>query len=180
MPLTQTSPIESPDSLSSFAREPEVWQGRMRGFVGHESDGGPHAAWPLGRSVLMRSLMMRSITILSIAALAACGDQGPESGPGAVIAELVGPEASQGAAEIRLVGAGILAVTGVDGRVFSRKRGDTTVVVIAREAPGSLRFSIQLVDTTNTPAATVVEVAGPDNAIRGNPAAYSVRLGGGE
>ena len=151
MTLTHRTPIQSADS-----RPPAP-------------AAGPNRTWT--RPVVL---------MLALLTLAACGDQGPESGPGTVTAELVGPEASQGAAEIRLVGSGVQAVTAIDGRAFSRRRGDTTVVVIARETAGPLRFSVQLLDTTKAPVATVVEVAGPDNVLRTNPAGYSVRMGGGQ
>jgi len=108
----------------------------------------------------------------------ACGDQAPESGPGTISAQLSGPETTQGAAELRLVGPGIQAVRGVTGQVFSQQRGDTVQVVIVRETPGQLSFSVQLADTTVVPVATVLEVAGPDNVLRANLAAYSVRMGG--
>lgn len=121
----------------------------------------------------------RACLTLLLGFLAGCGDQGPESGPGTITATLTGPEATQGAAEFRLVGPGIQAVRGIDGQLFSQKRGDTVNVVIVRETPGPLSFSIQLQDTTAAPIATVVEVAGPDNALRSSPTSYSVRMGGG-
>ena len=112
-------------------------------------------------------------------AVGACGDQGPESGPGTVTATLVGPAPSQGGVEFRLVGQGIQAVRAVNGQLFSRTRGDTVEAALVRETPGELSFSIQLLDTTATPVATVVEVAGADNAILPDPGAWSIRMGGG-
>jgi hypothetical protein len=100
--------------------------------------------------------------------LGACGDEGPESAPGTLTASVVSPTGPEGAALVTLVGQGMGAIGPSDeGRVFSQAHGDTVNVVVVNVAGGALRFTIQVADTTNPPAGTLVEVSGPDDRIRG-------------
>lgn len=108
--------------------------------------------------------------------LAGCGDGGPESGPGDLLASIVSPNGSEGAARVMLIGPGIDDVTPVQGRVFSRASGDTVHVVVVNLDGGSLSFSVSVADTTRRPQAVLVEVSGPDDEIRALTG-YSVEVG---
>jgi hypothetical protein len=99
--------------------------------------------------------------------LAGCGDRGPVSAPGVLTARVISPTGAEGAALVTLVGPGIGAVGAAEGRVFSEARGDTVYVVVVNLAGGTLRFTLQVADTTRRPAGTLVEVSGPDDKVRG-------------
>lgn len=114
--------------------------------------------------------------LLALLAVAACGSEGPESGPGQRTVALLSPSGAEGAALIELRGPGIEAVTAVDGRVFHHARGDTVRVVVVRETPGELRFAVDLADTLTPPRGTVLEVADGENALRAVLADYSVEI----
>lgn len=106
---------------------------------------------------------------------AACGDAGPESGPGTLTASVSSPNGAEGAAMVLLIGEGLGDVSPVDGRVFGLRTGDTLRVVVVNEEGGALRFAVQVPDTTRHPQAVLVEVSGPDDQLRAM-AGYSVEL----
>jgi hypothetical protein len=101
---------------------------------------------------------------------AACGDEPTPPAvptPGTLTVRLDSPAGAESAARFRLVGDGIRDVLASEGRVFSAVRGDTTDVIVVLQFPGDVRFRLSVVDTADLPNMTVVEVAGPDNALRG-------------
>jgi outer membrane lipoprotein SlyB len=110
-----------------------------------------------------------------LAALAAC-DGGGAPMPGVLTATVVSPGGAEGAAHVRLIGAGTLGVQALDARTFSHRRGDTVDVVVVRGTPGELRFLVQVADTTARPAGAVVEVADGENRLRSNLGAYRLEV----
>jgi len=112
----------------------------------------------------------------SVLLVASCSDQGPDSGPGPLIATLQSPNGVEGAAVVRLVGEGLGEVSPLSGRVFSQLDGDTLTVVVVNLAGGDLAFSVSVADTARKPVATVVEVAGTDDALRGSLAGYELDI----
>ncbi len=104
--------------------------------------------------------------LVSIGLVAGCGDD-PVPGPGVLTATVESPNGAEGAALIELVGKGIVEVSPIDGRVFGEQHGDTMVVVVVNEEGGPLRFALEVADTTRRPIATLHEVAGPDDQLRG-------------
>jgi hypothetical protein len=116
-----------------------------------------------------------TLSAAMVLALASCGDAGPIAAPGDLTATVVSPNGTEGAAMIKVIGAGVLDILALDGRVFSERRGDTTNVVVVNPEGGALRFTISVADTTAPPEAVLVEVAGPDDAIR-PLAGYSVEM----
>ncbi len=115
--------------------------------------------------------MVRTLSWMGLLALAslACGDDPtpPEvPTPGTVTVRLDSPAAAESAGRFRLVGEGIRDVLTSEGRLFSAIRGDTADVIVVLEFPGEVRFRLSVADTADLPAMTVVEVAGPDNALR--------------
>ena len=105
----------------------------------------------------------------------ACGDQGPASGPEMLTVQVVSPNGAEGAALVRLIGPGLGDVTPDAGRAFSDLRGDTLNVVVVNEAGGDLRFRVALADTTRPPQGVLLEVSGPDDAVRAL-AGYAVEV----
>ena len=113
---------------------------------------------------------------LASAYLAGCGDAGPVSAPGILTATVLSPNGAEGAALVTLVGAGIGTIAPREAvRVFSEARGDTVRVVVVNLGGGTLRFSVQVADTTKPPVGTLVEVSGPDDGVRGL-AGYKLEL----
>ena len=108
---------------------------------------------------------------------AACGDAGPRSGPGILTATVRSPNGAEGAAVVEIFGLGIGDVEALEGRAFSQRRGDTVRVVVVRDdGAGDLRFTLAVADTTQLFTGTVLEVAGPDDALRGAVSAYTVEV----
>lgn len=114
--------------------------------------------------------MIRSLSRLGLVALLVSACDGPTPPPapvpGTLTVGLVSPAGDESAARIRLVGEGVRDVLPSEGRVFSASRGDTTDVVVVLQFPGDVRFRLSVADTTDLPAMTVLEVAGPGNALR--------------
>lgn len=122
---------------------------------------------------------VRPPTILSILALTFFGwgcDNPPPPGPGTLTVTLVSPTQAEGAAQIRLVGPGMGAAAPLEGELHVRRRGDTLSVLVLRPDSGSLRFLLQVEDTTRRPRGSVVQVAGPDNAVRAALGGYAVDI----
>lgn len=122
---------------------------------------------------------VRGLVLFAAAVLAAgCGDAGPESGPGTLTATVVSPNGAEGAAVVEVFGPGITGVESLDGRAFSERRGDTVRVVVVREdGAGTLRFILSVADTTQHFGGTVLEVAGPDDTLRGSVSTYTLTVG---
>lgn len=108
---------------------------------------------------------------------AACGDAGPESGPGTLTARILSPNGAEGAAVVEVSGPGIGEIGAREGRLFSERRGDTVRVVLVREGEaGELSFTLSVADTTQPLAGTVLEVAGPDDALRSGLSSYTLEI----
>ena len=113
----------------------------------------------------MRSI--RLLPLLAIVALAACNDEGPVSGPGALTATLLSPNGPEGAALVVLVGEGVGEVTPLGStEVFTRAEGSTTQIVLINQTGGELSFRVAVSDTLLAPQAVIQEVAGPDDELR--------------
>lgn len=108
--------------------------------------------------------------------LVACGDAGPTSAPGTMTVTVDSPQGAEGAAVVDLVGPGLGGASALDGRVFSEPRGDTLRVVVVAEPAGTLRFGVEVPDTTRPPVATLHEVAGPDDRLRVPFGGYRVEV----
>lgn len=107
---------------------------------------------------------------------AACGDQGPQSGPGILTATVVSPNGAEGSAVLSLFGDGIGDVTGVDGVAYSQRRGDSVRVVVLAESPGPLHFLVAVDDTTRPITATLLQVADGADRLRTSLMGYTVEL----
>lgn len=126
--------------------------------------------------------VIRTLFMLGLMALFAsgCGDNPtppPVANPGTLTVRLDSPAGPESAARFRLIGGGIREILASEGRVFSALRGDTADVIVVLQVPGDVRFRLSVADTADLPTMTVVEVAGPDNALRG-PGGYSLEAGG--
>lgn len=122
---------------------------------------------------------MRSRTLLlaGLSLLASACDLGPPAGPGTMTATVVSPNGAEGSALVLVYGPGIRSVGALDGRVFGEQQGDTVRVVVVRDdAGGTLRFSLEVADTTQSFTGVVLDVAGPDDVLRGGASAYAVEI----
>ena len=139
-----------------------------------------HLLWQRAVRVIARSLD-RTTRIISTAllgaALTACGsDQPVPLGPGALEATLVSPNGPEGAAVLELAGPGLGEVTVAEGEVFEQADGNTTRLVIVRDIPGQIRFRVQVIERSEPPTATVVEVADGTNELRSSISGYQVEF----
>lgn len=115
--------------------------------------------------------------LIAIAALAACSDEGPVSGPGTLTASLVGPNGAEGAALVVVSGEGVGEITAVgDTEVFSEAEVGRSRLVLINQVGGDLIFRVAVADTTVLPTFLIEQVAGPDDALRADLAAYSVEF----
>lgn len=113
------------------------------------------------------------LLLFGLAALGACSDDGP----GTVTATILGPNGDEGAAVVLLRGDGIATVRGSSGtEVFLGPGGVETRVVLIHPTGGTLQFDIDVADVGASLSAEVIEVAGPDDALRGDVSAYSVEF----
>jgi hypothetical protein len=124
-----------------------------------------------GRSE-MRAAAVAGLVLSAV--LTACESAGPA--PGTMTATVVSPNGAEGAAHLTLFGPGVEGVAQLDARTFSNVKGDTVQVVVVRDQPGQLRFTIQVADTTRPPVAILREVAAGDNALRTGLGGYSVEI----
>ena len=124
-----------------------------------------HVRKRFSNGLLMRP--SRLLSVITLALLAACADEGPVSGPGTMIATLLSPNGSEGAALVILLGDGVGAITSVgDTEVYSYSSNGSTRIVLINQVGGDLSFQVAVADTTQPPGAVVQEVAGPDDQQR--------------
>ncbi len=108
----------------------------------------------------------------------ACADEAPVSGPGTMTATLVGPNGTEGAALLVLLGDDIGAFTAIGGtEVYSNEGSTSTQVVLINQAGGELSFQVAVADTTSPPAVLIQEVAGPDDELRTPLDGYTLEFG---
>ncbi len=122
----------------------------------------------------MRGLRTAALAVLL--PLAACGGEGSVPGPGTLTATLVSPNGAEGAALVEFFGDGIGAVSAVDGPLWQRSRGDTIRVFIVSETGGTLRFAVEVADTTRKPKGVVLEVSDPADEVRTSLSGYALEF----
>lgn len=116
---------------------------------------------------------------LLLTALSACLD-GPTGGgarSGEMRASLVSPHGFEGAAVLEVVSGEMLDVAspGPFVRVYWGPANVRRVVVIRRD-PGEISFRLLARDVNDPPELRVLEVAGPDDALRPSLSGYSVTV----
>lgn len=118
------------------------------------------------------------LALLVAGALAAAGcDGGPAPGPGVLTVSVVSPHGAEGAAVVELHGPGIQGVTGSGGWVWGEPgRGDTVAVVVVADEAGALSFRVAVADTLAPPRGALSQVAGPDDALRGDLEGYRLEI----
>lgn len=113
---------------------------------------------------------------MGVALLLACGDAGPEAGPGVLTATVVSPHGAEGSAVLSLFGPGIGDLTPLGGRLFEWRRADTVRVVLVNDAPGGLSFVVAVADTTLPPAGVVLQVADAEDRLREVLTGYALEV----
>ena len=138
-----------------------------------------HHLFALDRPHVARTAR-RVFTFLALALLAACGSDGGGEPRQAITwsAQLVSPNGAEGAAVLELEGVVAATRAPAGTRVLHSVDGDVTRVVVVRDQPGQLSFELDLVERGAAPAASVIEVSGPDDALRATTTAYRVSLRG--
>ena len=135
------------------------------------------------RAVAARMLSIGALSIgaLSIGALSCSSPSGNDlSGPGTVRIRFETPNSDDGAIKLLLSGPGISAIgaTG-DLMVFSRlgAGGMTTIAAFGDLADGFIvTFDVPDRSDLDKYSATLLEVSGPDNALRGSLTGYKVTV----
>lgn len=115
---------------------------------------------------------------LGMAALAGCdllGPSGPE-GPGHFRVEVASPFGPESAAVLEVRGGDLGEVLVEGGAVWSRQTGDGLRVVVVLNEPGPIRLRVSTPNVARLPKVTVLEVAGPDNALRPPSPPHEVRV----
>jgi hypothetical protein len=119
----------------------------------------------------------RVLLVLAALVLGGCSDQGPVSGPGTLTATVAGPNGAEGGAVIFLPGSGAGAVSAVGGaNVFSDTSDRGTRIVVIHPEGGDLAFRVAVPDTTEPPSWIIEQVAGPDDALRGDLSVYGLEF----
>jgi hypothetical protein len=122
------------------------------------------------------------MAIAAALALGACADATQShGGAGTWLAKLSSPNGAEGAAVVELVGKGILNVSTAGGGIlFQQPHGDTMRVVAMADTSvnhgGTIQFHVKMAEGSAAPAATVLQVAAPNDALRGSLAGYRVDL----
>jgi len=113
-----------------------------------------------------------------VASVIACDSTGPAggpaSGPGQLEAVLESPNGSEGAAMLQFVGPGITGVQAQGAEIYRTTSGDTTRVIVVVETAGKLSVFLQLTDLSMPPDWTILQVSGPDDALRPSLSGYRV------
>ena len=120
----------------------------------------------------------RSVLLLLAGLLVGCSDEAPVAAPGTLNVTVVGPNGAEGAAIVLLLGDGIQSVSAVAPTELHAGGGNSqTRLVLIHPSGGDLMFEVAMADTTELPAWVVEEVAGPDDELRSDVAAYSLEFG---
>ena len=117
------------------------------------------------------SALLLSVAIVGCDVL---GLSGP-SGPGELVANLLSPNPTEGAAVLEVSGVvGLGSVTTDNGEAFYETDGSITRVVVILDDPGQITFNIRTQDVADLPAVTVVQVADGNNELRSSLDGYDV------
>ena len=133
---------------------------------------------------LIRTLGTRALTMaVLVAALSGCFSDPVGGGPrqaGEMTATVVSPNGDEGSAILEVASGTIVAVGSTES--YTQVYGVATAparVVVVRLEPGEIALHLVAADVNHPPELRVVQVAGPDNALRTDLSGYSVRLSGG-
>ena len=120
---------------------------------------------------------LRRFLLVAAALLLAACESGPSPGPGPLTVTVLSPFGAEGAAVLTLRGPGIRGVAADGGWVFAEPSGgDSVSVVVVADPAGALTFRVEMADTLQRPTAAVVQVAGPDDALREELDRYTVEV----
>lgn len=127
----------------------------------------PRRAWP-------RALLTAWV---SVAVLGACGDDtaSPGGSPGTLEARLTSPNGPEGALLVEIDGP-LRSVSVEQGHLFHHRAEGHTQVLVVLDEPGEVRFRIDVADMDQAPPYRIIEVAGPDDTLRPDPAGYALRF----
>lgn len=117
------------------------------------------------------------VLLVGIPALAACGDDAPAPEPGFVDVSLTSPNGAEGAAIFLVSEEPVTRAETSSGVAFVRQAPDGSRIVLVRDVGGDLTFRMEVEDIHRPPAVEVLEVAGPDDAVRATLDGYRVEVG---
>jgi hypothetical protein len=123
--------------------------------------------------------MKRAISIaVAVAALftVSCENSTESSGPGPLSAALVSPNGDEGAAVLDVAGTVTSVTTPTGVSAYTTPAANGVRIVLVRLDAGPISMTLNVPDISNPPTLSVVEVAGPDNALRQSLAGYRVEI----
>ena len=121
------------------------------------------------------SRAMRALVAAAAVFLAACGTDSNEPQQALTFAvELDSPNGDEGAALLELEGDVAVVRAPAGTRIMMHRDGGATRVVVVRDEPGSIAFEVDLAEPGPAPEARVIEVSGPDDALRAVSSGYAV------
>ncbi len=101
--------------------------------------------------------------------------------PGEMVAALGSPFGAEGSAVLEVASGTVTGVSSDDPDLLVYRIATQPVrIVVLRGTPGALAFRLSTDDVHHPPELRVVEVGGPDDAIRGSVSGYAVALVPGE
>lgn len=124
-----------------------------------------------------RGRLVGLLLFLALAPALSCGEDGTApSDPTLFEARLSSPEPSEGAVLVKLTGPVADVTAPAADTLLLRSRADTTWVFVALRAPGTLGFTIRTPELVGPPSVAVLQVVGPDDALRNDPGRYTLEL----
>jgi hypothetical protein len=117
------------------------------------------------------------VLLVAVPALAACGDDAPAPEPGFVDVSLTSPNGAEGAAVFLVSDERVTRAETSSGVAYLRQATDGSRIVLVRDVGGDLAFRMEVEDVHRPPTVEVLEVAGPDDAVRVTLDGYRVEVG---
>jgi hypothetical protein len=111
--------------------------------------------------------------LIAISAAACSGESSPTQDLTGAIGRVDSPNGAEGAAILEFA-APVSEIVVAGGTSHVRTIGSVTRAALVLDRPGIIRFSLPAFESANAPAATVLEVAAGNNAIRASVATYRV------
>jgi hypothetical protein len=127
------------------------------------------------RCLLPRRRAWALVLVFISLVVASCDTLEPDA-PGERLLAVVSPHGPEGAAVLRLSGGDVETITAVNGRLFVDRQGDELTAVVVLSAPGEVLLRLLVGSVRTLPAVTLLDVAAPDNSLRGDLASYSVEF----
>ena len=124
-----------------------------------------------------QAIPLWGLCLVLAVSLTSCGDDAEPVGDGVqtLTATLQSPQGAEGAVLVSLTNL-VGSVTPVQGSVVSQRDGAATRILVVAEPAGPLSFAVQVIATNNPPEYEILQVAGPDDALRTDLSGYTLEF----